>query len=663
MTLRPVAVVAGALVLACALAACTAEGNPAIPSASANPPPEVTLPLQSLGTDVALRLADDAIPPTNRWYSSLAFGEPGLPVFPKPLSFAPTEGGFTMGLTRPAASADAIMAPAVADLAVTVTGAAGYGIVSAANAVGATVLMGDARVSVAQGWPVVGVTADAPVTLALGAVFSPVADGTFVATINGTQYGVTIRGGGLDGTAVQLEEGGWAQFFAVPSGGDALAFAQALGDPVTEVAWTGGVEGDSATTTLTYGPKTVLTMPRERAESAGLDCSLGTYMTIDGEFAVCAAGQVSWSVPAVRPSGELDLSDVSDDQRDAILAALKADVAALPALPSDSYFGGKALYRLANLLTIATALGDEDSADTVRTVLTEALEEWGEAGRCETGEARCFVYDPVLKGVVGVTPAFGSEDFNDHHFHYGYLLYAAAVAAAEDPALAERIGPVFDQVAADIASADIAAADGGTDFPGIRTFDPVAGHSWASGFSPFADGNNQESSSEAVSAWNAVALWAAVRGDGALETRARWMLAAEADAARRLWLDPNLSSFPEYAHPIVAMEWGAKRDYATWFSAEPSAMLGIQLIPMAPFAAEYLRPIDARQITASIAQATSAGIEVQFGDYLLMYGALAGDEARSAAWVAAQTLPDSAIDDADSRTYLLAWLAASGASR
>ena len=39
-------------------------------------------------------------------------------------------------------------------------------------------------------------------------------------------------------------------------------------------------------------------------------------------------------------------------------------------------------------------------------------------------------------------------------------------------------------------------------------FDPYRGHSWASGPSPFASGNNQESSSEAVAAWNGLALWA-----------------------------------------------------------------------------------------------------------------------------------------------------------
>ena len=40
--------------------------------------------------------------------------------------------------------------------------------------------------------------------------------------------------------------------------------------------------------------------------------------------------------------------------------------------------------------------------------------------------------------MVGLTPSFGSDEYNDHHFHYGYFLYAAGVLAANDPALAKQ---------------------------------------------------------------------------------------------------------------------------------------------------------------------------------------------------------------------------------
>ena len=45
-------------------------------------------------------------------------------------------------------------------------------------------------------------------------------------------------------------------------------------------------------------------------------------------------------------------------------------------------------------------------------------------------------------------------------------------------------------------------------FPFLRTFDPYAGHSWASGTALFGSGNNQESSSEAMNAWTGIIVTA-----------------------------------------------------------------------------------------------------------------------------------------------------------
>lgn len=653
MTRIRVCVAASAAVLTLTLAACTGAGEASSPTAPENQP-TITVPHRSVGKEVPMRLGEGVIPPTNRWYSSLAFGDPGLPVFPKPLSFAPIEGGFTMGLTRPVASAHAILAPGVEDVTATIDGARDFGEVTHADPVGVILAMGDARISLAQGWPVVGITADADVTITLSVAFEAVGDGVGEAVTGQSRYGVLVRDGEVAGDVISLDDGGSAQLFAVPEGTSAVAFAKALGDPVLGVGWAGEADGREATTTLTYAENTVLTMPAERASAAGLPCELGTYQTIHGEYAVCAAGKVTWPVPTVAPRGSLDLSHLTADERAAIRAAVRQDIINEAALPSDSYFGAKALFRLANLVLIAEELGESDVEELARLTLTDALRQWADPGRCEITESRCFVYDPRLKGMVGMTPSFGSEDFNDHHFHYGYLLHAAAVAAQGDAELLADIGPVLDQVAADIASGP---SDAGAAFPPIRAFDPFEGHSWASGFAPFADANNQESSSEAVTAWNGVALWAQLRGNSALEARARWMLSAEAEATRRLWLAPNLSAFPEFDHTISVLEWGSKRDYATWFSAEPAAMLGIQLIPMSPVAPAYLGVIDPGQISRSVAEASANGSQVQFGDYLLMYSALSGLEAQARAWDAALELPDSAIDDANSRAYLLAFVA------
>ena len=83
-------------------------------------------------------------------------------------------------------------------------------------------------------------------------------------------------------------------------------------------------------------------------------------------------------------------------------------------------------------------------------------------------------------------------------------------------------------------------------------------------------------------------------------------------------------------------------------------MLGILVIPMSP-ASTYLAG-DSARIDANVAEATGGAFDQKFGDYLLMYSALAGEKQRTAALDTARQLDDKWIDDGNSRSYLLAWL-------
>lgn len=83
-------------------------------------------------------------------------------------------------------------------------------------------------------------------------------------------------------------------------------------------------------------------------------------------------------------------------------------------------------------------------------------------------------------------------------------------------------------------------------------------------------------------------------------------------------------------------------------------MLGILVIPMSP-ASTYLGGDPAR-INANVAEATGGKFDQKFGDYLLMYSALAGDAERKTALDTARGLDAKWIDDGNSRSYMLAWL-------
>jgi endo-1,3(4)-beta-glucanase len=379
------------------------------------------------------------------------------------------------------------------------------------------------------------------------------------------------------------------------------------------------------------------------------NCDLGTYPSVYGDLRLCEGSTLVSSVPVQRAAGVFDLADLSADRKATLVEAVKADVAATPAFPSDTYFGGKSLLRAATLVSLGEQLGVDVSALRARAEAT--LREWAQPDGCENRDARCVVYDEKARSAIGLTASFGSDELNDHHFHYGYLLAAAGMLAADDAALTADLRDVMDLLAADIASATPS-----DDLPQLRSFDPYAGHSWASGTSPFADGNNQESSSEAVNAWNGLGLWAAASGQDALATQATWLLSTEAATARDYWTDPTLPA--GFSHQVVALNWGGKRDWATWFSPEPSAMLGIQLLPLGPAQLTVGRGVDPARIRASVQEAAPDGYDVMFGGDLLGYLALAGPDDASAAWTELESLPDSAIDDGTSRAALLAFVAA-----
>ena len=119
---------------------------------------------EELGTIVPSRLAPGLVPPTNRWFSGLVFGDEPQPVFPRPLSVGLTGSGFALGLSEPVTSAKAIVASHVP--AVTVDAGAADSRVSAYDDASVTVDLLDGAgapigtVVIAQGSPFVSLTAE-----------------------------------------------------------------------------------------------------------------------------------------------------------------------------------------------------------------------------------------------------------------------------------------------------------------------------------------------------------------------------------------------------------------------------------------------------------------------------------------------------------------------
>jgi len=610
---------------------------------------------KKVATVAPTRLAAGLVAPTNRWFSGLVFGDKPQPVFPMPLSAALTDAGFAIGLPTVTPSAKTIMGgnnpqiqlplgaakmqvTAYDTLTVTATYSSAAG-----KALGSVVL--------AQGSPFVTYTAAADQTIPVEPIFKKAAGGVYTSTVAGHEYALVLGAGGtIDAQGkVSLKSGSTLTVFASPNGASAASLASAAADPVVAGSVSYSIAGDVVKTTLTYktkngGNTAIAPMGGQTIDSGSSGTkSAGSYPSIYGIMPIYSGTSVTTTAPLATPSGALDLSKLSDADKKTVVAQIREDANTIDFTADDTYFGGKFLYRAANLMVLAEQLGVTDVAATLRTKLTAQLTTWFDPKGCAARASKCFVYDPTIHSMIGLKASFGSDQMNDHHFHYGYMLYAAAVVGKDDKALADKIAPVVDLLAADIASAAPSSK-----FPQYRNFDPYSGHSWASGTSPFADGNNQESSSEAVNAWNGLALWEQVRGNTAAYEQARWMMSVEANSAKLYWTNTDLSAFPAFSAKMVALNWGGKRDYATWFSAAPSAMLGIQLIPMGPYSG-YLAG-DANRIKANLAAAAASGYGAQFGEYMAQYLALADPAAARAQLT---HLPKE-IDNGTTKAFVLA---------
>lgn len=238
----------------------------------------------------------------------------------------------------------------------------------------------------------------------------------------------------------------------------------------------------------------------------------------------------------------------------------------------DPYWVGKSLLKVGQVMEIADQIGYASARDHLLQALKNELEDWFD-GRAPS----LFYYDATWRTLIGVPTNFGSSDeLNDHHFHHGYFVYAAALVARHDPAWAKRWAPFVQLLLRDPANWD--RAD--TRFPFLRYMDVYAGHSWANGPALFEEGNNQEASSEDTNFSAAAILWGSAIGDRAIRDLGIFLYTQQVQAIEQYWFDVDDAVFPHgFDHTTVAMVWGAGGRYDTWWDSSPVYIHGINLLP------------------------------------------------------------------------------------
>ncbi len=155
-----------------------------------------------------------------------------------------------------------------------------------------------------------------------------------------------------------------------------------------------------------------------------------------------------------------------------------------------------------------------------------------------------------------------------------------------DPSFISEYGEMVDVLLNDY----MYPVKGDSKYAYLRSFDAWAGHSWAHGFGSFAEGNNLESTSEALNSWVGGYLWALATHDQARIDAAIYGFVTEFSSIREYWFDYDEENWSDdysaYAS-VAGMVWGGKFDYATWFGANPTFIYGIQWLPNGEYLTNY----------------------------------------------------------------------------
>ncbi|KAJ2158395.1 hypothetical protein GGF46_003800 [Coemansia sp. RSA 552] len=392
-----------------------------------------------------------------------------------------------------------------------------------------------------------------------------------------------------------------------------------------------------------------------------LSPGLTGYRSVKGPLTAVAGNIISYNQPLDGVSFE-GPNKLTDQDRDRLQSQLQKDAAnSTKVTAEDPYFFGKGVAKVARLLQIAVELDDETTKTAMSKRIVELLTPWLK----DQTNSDPLVYDSAWGGIVSTvgledgSADFGQGRYNDHHFHYGYFVYAAAVLANHDPNAFAPLREPINQLLRDYANPSYADKQ----FTFMRHFDPYDGHSWAAGLFTFGDGRNQESTGEAINAYYAAYLYASALGYKETADFYQIVLSMEATSGRRYWHPTRAQAKELYADPfvhnVVGILWNSKADFATFFGAEPWFMYGIQMLPFTPatrllLTSEWVK--DAWDSSASDNMKAAAAGAGNDGWAQLLYTAYALVDPATAMERAMACQPD----DGNTLTNVMHWILTNG---
>lgn len=368
-----------------------------------------------------------------------------------------------------------------------------------------------------------------------------------------------------------------------------------------------------------------------------------------------------------------NIKAVSSSAREAIYSAGLAELSQVPGVRVQAdvgsfYYDGKALAKWAAMVyTQYEIVGNKTLAYSGLRDLKDAFNQ-----HVNGTQSFSLIYESAWGGAVSEASYilqdsgvdFGNTYYNDHHFHFGYFVYTAAVIGYLEPEWLNDTNNVawVNTLVRDYANAIVDDPY----FPFSRAFDWYHGHSWATGLFDMADGKNQESSSEDCMASYALKMWGQVVGDKNMMARGNLMLSIQARSMQSYYLYESTNTIQPsrfIGNKVAGILFENKIDHTTFFGAKPEYIQGIHMIPVMPFSSFVRTPALVQQEWSAYFSNRTDGTNQYIdtiqdgwkGILMANYGIV--DPTSCYNFFSDSTFQAQYLDGGASRTWYLAWCA------
>ena len=250
---------------------------------------------------------------------------------------------------------------------------------------------------------------------------------------------------------------------------------------------------------------------------------------------------------------------------------------------ADAYWQGKSLHPLAMGLLAADQMGESEYMTLFISRLRNILDDWFTySGK----DDECFLYyDPEWGTMYYRVSEFGANTgITDHHFTYGYLVFAATVLATYDNDFYNTYKDMIEHMVRDYAN----PSDNDPMYPKFRNYDMYEGHSWAGGYADNDSGNNQEAAGESLFGWVGEYLWGVRTGNQDYRNAGIFGFTTELNAVKQYWFNFDGDNWiDEWTHTTVGQVYGSTNFFGTFFHGDPLYVYGIHWLPTSEYLTSY----------------------------------------------------------------------------